>query len=159
MFSLTIDFSLSNWFLWFTVKSQVQLSFTCSLNWWVCSDSCGINLLRYEIIPKEHWKSCLNFGKAMSLIALFFSGSGETLFLNILCPKNINSVGPKTHLSLFSFKPHLQILFKTYLVWMFNWFRVDSHMMISPLLFLAPSKRSIISSMSCWKTSLALCIT
>ena len=66
---------------------------TSSLNWWFYSDSCGINLLRYAIMPKRHQKSCLDLWKGMT-----FSESGEILFLDILCPENISSVAPKTHL-------------------------------------------------------------
>ena len=64
-------------------------------------------------MSKKRCKSCLELGKGMSLIAVTFSGSGEIPFSDILCPKNISSVAPKTHLFLFSFKPNFQILFKT----------------------------------------------
>ena len=63
MFSLTIYASLSNWFLWVTVKSQIEFFLTRSLNWWVCSDSCGTNLLRYAIMPTKCCKSCLDMEK------------------------------------------------------------------------------------------------
>ena len=116
--------------------------------------SCGINLLRYAIIPKKSWKFCLDFGKGMSMITLTFSGSGKILFPDILWPKNISSVAPKAHLFLFSLKPDFRILFKTCSVRMSNWFRVDPHIMNSSRLFLAPSQPFIISLMSCWKTSL-----
>ena len=113
MLSLTIDLSLSNSFLWVTVKSQTDFFLTSSLNFWVCSDSCGINLPRYAIMPKKRCKSYTDLGKNMSLIALTFSGSGEIPFPDILCPKNISSVAPKEHLPLFSFKSDFEILFKT----------------------------------------------
>ena len=83
-------------------------------------DNCGMNLLRYAIMPKKRQKSCLGLGKGMSMIALTFSGSGEITFSDILCPKNISSVAPKTHLFLFSFKPDFRILFKTSSVRMSN---------------------------------------
>ena len=79
-----------------------------------------MNLLKYATIPKKRCKSCLDIGKGMSLIALTFSGSVEIPFSHILCPKNISSVAPKTHLSLFSFKPAFPILFNTYSVRMPN---------------------------------------
>ena len=47
-------------------------------------------------MPKKRCKSCLKLGKGMSLIGLAFSGSGEIPFSDILCPKNISSVAPKT---------------------------------------------------------------
>ena len=50
MFSLNIDLSLSNWFLEVMGKSQMEFFLTSFLNSYVCSDSCGINLLRYAII-------------------------------------------------------------------------------------------------------------
>ena len=62
-------------------------------------------------MPKRRCKSCLDFGKGM---ALFFSRSGETPFSNTLCPKNVSFV------VLFSFKPDLRILFKTYSVQVSN---------------------------------------
>ena len=49
-----------------------------------------------------------------------FSAFGEIPFSDILCPKNISSVAPKTHLFLFSFKPDFRILFKTSSVRMSN---------------------------------------
>lgn len=54
-------------------------------------------------MPEKLCKTCLDFEKSISLIALTFSGSEEIPFSDILCPKNISSVAPKTHLSLFSF--------------------------------------------------------
>ena len=158
MLSLTIDLSLSDWFLRVTVKSQIGFCLASSLNCWVCSDSCGINLPRYAIMPKKRCKSCTDFGKGKLLIALTLSRSGEIPFPDILCPKNFSSVAPKEHLPLFSFKPDFPILFKTCSVRTSYWFRVDPHMVISSPLFLAPSQPSIISFMSCWKTSPVLCI-
>ena len=114
--SLTIDLSLSKWLIWVTVKFQIESFLTSSLHWWVCSDSCGINLLRYAIMPKKRCRSCLDLEKGMSLIVMAFSGSGEIPFPDILFPKNISLVSPKTHSFLFSFKPHFRILFKTCLV-------------------------------------------
>ena len=58
MFSLNIDLSLSNWFLEVMGKSQMEFFLTSFLNSYVCSDSCGINLLRYAIISKKRHKSC-----------------------------------------------------------------------------------------------------
>ena len=71
-------------------------------------------------MPKKCCKSCLGFGKGTSLIAITFPGSGEILFPDILCPKNISLVAPKTHLLLFNSKPDFQILFKTCAVQMSN---------------------------------------
>ena len=156
MLSLTIDLSLSNSFLWVTVKSQTDFFLTSSLNFWVCSDSCGINLPRYAIMPKKRCKSCTDLGKGKSLIALTFWLPFP--FPDILCPKNISSVAPKEHLPLFSYKSDFEILFKTCSLRISNWFMVDPNMMISSRLFLVPSQPSIISSMSCWKTSPVLCI-
>lgn len=74
---LNIDLSFWNWFLWVTIKPQMEFFFTGSLNWWICSDSCRINLLRYAIMSKKCFRSYLNLEKGMSLIALTFSKSGE----------------------------------------------------------------------------------
>ena len=74
---LNIDLSFWNWFLWVTIKPQMEFFFTGSLNSWICSDSCRINLLRYAIMSKKCFRSYLNLGKGMSLIALTFSKSGE----------------------------------------------------------------------------------
>ena len=41
-------------------------------------------------MPKKRGRSCLDLGKGMSLIALTFSGSSETPFLDIFCPKNFS---------------------------------------------------------------------
>ena len=71
-------------------------------------------------MPKNCCKSCSDFGKSISLVALTFSGLGGILFPDILCHKNISSVARKTHLSLFDFKPGFRILFKTCLVKMSN---------------------------------------
>ena len=86
MFSLTIDLSLSNWFLWVTVKSKMEFFLTSSLKWCACSDSLRMNLLRHAIMSKKRCKSCLDYEKVMSLIALTFSGSEEIPIPNILCP-------------------------------------------------------------------------
>ena len=101
----------------------------------------GITLMRHAIMFNRCWTSCLDFGICVLLIALTFPGSGEIPFPDILFTKNISSVAPKTHLSLFTFKPDFWILFKNCSVWMSNWFRVSPHIMIflsphSPLLFL-----------------------
>ena len=85
MFSLIIDLSLSNRFLWVKVKSQMDFFLTSSLKWWVCSDTCGINL--HAIMPRKRCKSCSDFGKGMSLIALTFSGSEEISFLIFCVPR------------------------------------------------------------------------
>ena len=50
-------------------------------------------------MSKKRCRSCLDLGKGMSLTALTFDGSGEILFPDIMCPKSISSVAPKTHLS------------------------------------------------------------
>ena len=113
MFSLSMDVSLTNWLLWVRVKSQIEFFLTSSLN-------CGIDLLRYAIMPKKRCKSCLDFWKDINLIALIFSGSGEIPFPDIFCLKNISQVAPKTHLSLFSFKSDFRILFKACSVRMSN---------------------------------------
>ena len=46
-------------------------------------------------------------------IALTSFESGQILFLDILCPENITSVAPETHLNLFISKTDFRILFKT----------------------------------------------
>ena len=94
VFSLIIDLSLSNRFMWVMVKSQMDFFLTSSLKWWLCSDSCGIHF--YAIMPKKRWKSCSDFGKGMSLIALTFSGSGEISFL-IFCVPRILVWSPQNH--------------------------------------------------------------
>ena len=109
MFSLTIYASLSNWFLWVTVKSQIEFFLTRSLNWWVCSDSCVTNLLRYAIMPTKCCKYCLDLEKGCLWLPQLYLDLEKSPFL---CSKNISSVAPKTHLSLFSFKLDFWILFK-----------------------------------------------
>ena len=93
---------------------------------------------------QESCKSCWDFGKGMSLIALTFSVSAEIPFSDIFCPKSVCLVSPKTRLSLFDFKPDFWILFKICSVWICNWFRIDPNIMILSSLFLAPSQSSII---------------
>ena len=105
-----------------TINSHVEFFLTSSPNRQVRSDRCEINLLRYAIL--------LRFWKRHVFDSPNFSRSGEISFPDILCPKNISLVAPKTHLSLFCFKPDFRILFKTCLMRMPNWFRVDPHMMI-----------------------------
>ena len=129
----------------------MEFFFTSSLNWWVCSDNYKINLLRYAITSKKCFRSYLNLGKSMSLIALTFSESVEISFPDVMCLKNISSDAAKTRLSFFSFKPEVRILFKTCLVWISSLFRIHTHMMISSWVFLSPSEPSIIFSMCCWK--------
>lgn len=92
------------------LKSHMEFFLTSSLNWWwVCSDSCGINLLMYAIMLKKSW---LDFRKSMHLIALIFHESGEIPFPDISCPKNIILVAPKTHVFLINFKPDFWILLR-----------------------------------------------
>ena len=67
MFSLTIGLILSNWFLWVTVKTQMEFFFMNP------SNSCRINLLRYAIMSKKCSRSYLDLGKGMPLIVLTFS--------------------------------------------------------------------------------------
>ena len=64
-------------------------------------------VLKYAIVPMKRFKSCLDFEKGISLVALIFSGSAEIPYFDILC-----SVALKTHFSLCSFKHDFQILFK-----------------------------------------------
>ena len=47
-------------------------------------------------MPNKRYRSCLNLGKDMSLIALNFSGSGDIRFPEILCPKNLSFVAQNT---------------------------------------------------------------
>ena len=72
-------------------------------------------VLKYAIVPMKRFKSCLDFEKGISLVALIFSGSGEIPYFDILC-----SVALKTHFSLCSIKHDFQILFKTCPVRMSN---------------------------------------
>ena len=62
---------------------------TSSFNWWICSESCWINLLRYVFMSKRSYGSCFDLEKSMSLIALTFSGSGEILSFPIFCVPKI----------------------------------------------------------------------
>ena len=103
IFSLTIDVNLSNLFLLDAVKSWFESFLISSLGWWVCSESCGMNLRCYAITLRKHCIFCPHLGKGMSLIAFTFSGSGEIFYTDIFCPKNINLVSRKTHFFLFSF--------------------------------------------------------
>ena len=80
MFSLTTNLILSNWYLWIKVKSQMEYFLTSSLKWWVCSDSFGMNLLRYAIMPKQRCSSCLDLGKYMSLTFLGLEKSPLLIF-------------------------------------------------------------------------------
>ena len=82
-------------------------------------------------MPKKRCKSCLDFGKGMFFIALSFSGSGEIPITDILCPKNISLIAPKTHWSLFNIKPDFRVLFRKWSVQKSNWFWEDAHMMTS----------------------------
>ena len=123
---------------------------TSSVNWRVCSNNCGISLLRNEIIPKKRCKYCLDLGKGISLVVLTFSGFGEVIFPDILCPKNIGSVAPNTRLSWSNFKCDFRILFKTCSVRISNWFRFDTNIVISSWLFLASSQPSHVSVCGCW---------
>ena len=110
-------------------------------------------------MSEKRYSSCLDLGKRMYLIVLTFSGSGEIPFLDILCPKNFSLVAPKTDLlSLFTFKRDFRILLNAFSMQMSSWFRVYPHMMISSWLFLSLSQPFIVSSISCWETSLALCM-
>ena len=116
MFSLTIGLILSNWFLWVTVKTQMEFFFTNPFNWLVSSDSCRINLLRYAVMSKKCSRSYLDLGKGMPLIALTFSESGEIPFPDFMCLKNISVVAAKTHMPWFCLKPDFWILLNTSLV-------------------------------------------
>lgn len=102
MFSLTIDLSLSSQFLSVTLESQVEFLIGF-LNLWVCSESCGINLLRYTTIQ---------FLEKLVFDFLSFCGSAQIRFPDILCCKNISSIVPNPHLYLFSFKPFQDLLSK-----------------------------------------------
>ena len=71
-------------------------------------------------MPKKRCKSCLDFRKDISLIALTFSGSGEIPFPDILCLKNISSVALKAHcpylISNLTFEFYLRLAQCEYLI-------------------------------------------
>ena len=68
----------------------------------------------HVILVGNFCSSRLGLEKSTSLIALTFLESGEILFSDFLCPKNISLLASKTHLSLFSFIPDFRTLFMTY---------------------------------------------
>ena len=109
------------------------------------------------MMPKKCCKSCLDFEKSMYLISLTFSWSEEIPFSDILYPKNISLVTPKIHLSLFNFKPDFWILFKTQCKYLVDFWSIPiwCYRLGYSLL---PLQASVISSMSCGKTSPPLCI-
>lgn len=140
MFLLTMDLGLSNCFQWVKVESFL----TNLMTRWVCSHSGGINLLRYEIMPKKRCSHCLDLRKDVNSLSWYFV-SQEYQFS---CSKDL--------LFLFGFRSDFQTLLKTYPVLMFSWFRVDDDMMITSLLYLICSHHSMINSVFYWKTWLVL---
>ena len=137
MFSLTMDLSFSDWFIWVTVESQMEFFLTSAVNWGGCWDSCGINLLGYAILQTKSCKLYLDFGKDMLLISLTFSGSKKIHFLTVFVYRTLVWSLQNLSCPYYSFKPEIRIPFKTCSVQVSNLFRVDLLRMISSWLFLA----------------------